>query len=408
MKIAIISPAYIPQTTSCAVQIADLAKEFVTLGHEVIVLTPSRNLAEGGVMETIEQVVVYRLAALKIENTNLFKRTISEMLLPFTMILSVFRTGLSLKDFDGVIWYSPSIFLGPLAWYIKFASKSKGYLILRDIFPEWAADLAIIKKGITYYFFKLVAGFQYSIADTIGVQSISNLVYFTNWRKPSRRIEVLSNWLAPSKNPSKLNNIDLTKLSGRKLFVYVGNMGIAQGMQILVDLAEFLKDRSDLGFVFVGRGSEKLKLIQRSQALGLNNILFHDEIPSGEIPTLLSLCDVGLLALDPKHNSHNIPGKFLAYVESRLPVLARLNSDTDLSKIILKYKIGASYTGYSIEDFADMAINLIDADDDKLAEISIHCSELYNSEYLPSKAAVQILTCFELNHRRPKSKGSVV
>lgn len=394
MKIAIVCPYYVPQTTSCAVQIRDLAKELVAIGHEAIVLTPSQNFAGGGQVDIIDEVRVYRLAALKIEDTNLFRRTIAEVLMPLTMTISLFRARLCIKSIEGVIWYSPSIFLGPVAWYIKFRSKTKGYLILRDIFPEWALDLEILKKGPAYYFFKLVASFQYAVADTIGVQSESNLSYLSTWAKPFRRVEVLSNWLAPSTTSAKTVDFDISQLAGRKLFVYIGNMGIAQGMDILILLADSLKARTDIGFVFVGRGSEKKKLTRFSESLGLDNVLFHDEIPPKDIRSLLSCCKVGLLALDPRHNSHNIPGKFLSYVESGLPVLARLNSDTDLSKILLERKIGAFYTGESVEEFSKIALALID-NGKELADMSSRCLSFYESEYLPSKAARQVLACFE-------------
>lgn len=394
MKIAIICPYYVPQTTSCAVQIRDLAKEFLAMDYDPIVLTPSKDFAEGGRVDVIDGVTVYRLTALKIENVNLFRRTIAEILMPVTMFLSLCRAGLAVKDFKGIIWYSPSIFFGPIVWYMKLLSKSKGYLILRDMFPEWAVDLAIMKKGPAYYFFKSVAAFQYSVADTIGVQSDSNLHYLSSWATRGRRIEVLSNWLAPSKVKNKTFSFDLSKLAGRKLFVYIGNMGIAQGMEILISLAASLKDRSDLGFVFVGRGSEKNNLIRLSETLGLDNILFHDEIPPDHVRTLLNYCDVGLLALDPRHKSHNIPGKFLAYVESGLPVLARLNTGTDLCKIMEEREVGAFYSGSCIKTFSEMALSLIE-DDSNLAQISVNCLELYNAEYLPARAAEQILDCIE-------------
>lgn len=394
MKIAIICPVYVPQATSCAVQIRDLAKELLAMEHEPIVLTASKDFAEGGRVDVINGVTVYRLAALKIENVNLFRRTIAEMLMPVTMFLSLCRAGLAVKDFKGIIWYSPSIFFGPLVWYMKFLSGSKGYLILRDMFPEWAVDLAIMKKGPAYFFFKSVAAFQYSVADTIGVQSDSNLHYLSSWATHGRRIEVLSNWLAPSKVKDETYSFDLSKLAGRKLFVYIGNMGIAQGMEIMISLAASLKDRSDLGFVFVGRGSEKNNLIRLSETLGLDNILFHDEIPPDHVRTLLDYCDVGLLALDPRHTSHNIPGKFLAYVESGLPVLACLNAGTDLCKMMEEHEVGAFYSGSCIKTFSEIALSLIE-DNIKLSGMSSRCLELYNAEYLPARAAEQILDCFE-------------
>ena len=79
-------------------------------------------------------------------------------------------------------------------------------------------------------FFAAVARYQYSVADFIGVQTEGNLSYFNQWRqKPSRKLEVLQNWLdKPASNRCSIR-IDETTLAGRKIFVYAGNMGVAQG-----------------------------------------------------------------------------------------------------------------------------------------------------------------------------------
>ena len=64
------------------------------------------------------------------------------------------------------------------------------------MFPEWLADVGVMKKRFAYYFFKIVAMYQYQLADVIGVQSKSNLSYFDSWgEKRHRTIEVLENWL---------------------------------------------------------------------------------------------------------------------------------------------------------------------------------------------------------------------
>ena len=64
-------------------------------------------------------------------------------------------------------------------------------------------------------------------------------------------------------------------------------MGVAQGMDIFIELAESLKNKQDLGFIFVGRGSEVNKLKNSSIKKKLDNILFFDEISSDEIQNLL-------------------------------------------------------------------------------------------------------------------------
>ena len=61
------------------------------------------------------------------------------------------------------------------------------------------------------------------------------------------------------------------------------------------------------------------------------------------MPGLLSQCFIGLLALDPRHKTHNIPGKFLTYLLAGLPVLARVNQGTDLMKLINDEHVGQAF-----------------------------------------------------------------
>jgi glycosyltransferase involved in cell wall biosynthesis len=262
---------------------------------------------------------------------------------------------------------------------------------LRDIFPEWLVDLGIMKKGLVYYFFWAVARYQYAVADCIGVQTQSNLAYFKKWIDSNQKnVHVLENWLSDHwrdrKNYPTVNRL----LPGRKIFVYTGNMGIAQGMDILIDLAEELKDRTDIGFLLVGRGTEKERLTKLTQKKLLNNVVFHDEIDSEAVHGLLKKCSIGLIALDPKHRSHNIPGKFLAYIKAGLPVLARINYNTDLEHLIKREELGEVYNGYDAKQFAKLAIKLIDSES-SLREIRRNGKVYFKANYSVFKAATKII-----------------
>ena len=97
-----------------------------------------------------------------------------------TVVSSPFRRA----KWDIVTWYSPPIFFGPLIWKLRRNSGARTYLILRDIFPEWAVDLGLVRKGPVYLVFKAIAAFQYAVSEVIGVQTPSNLVYLANWASP--------------------------------------------------------------------------------------------------------------------------------------------------------------------------------------------------------------------------------
>ena len=391
MRIAFIADTFPPLRTSGAVQLRDLSREFVRQGHALTVLLPAVGLSTPWLLEDFGGVQVLRLRAPKTKDINYVSRTINEFLMPFAMLRNFRKSPLAKEGWDGVVWYAPSIFHGPLANALKRTSGSKGYLIIRDIFPEWAADMGLMGRGLLYKFFKAVANYQYSVADVIGVQTPGNEAYFENWRqRAGRKLEVLQNWLADA--PAAGCSIDIAKtpLAGRKVFVYAGNMGVAQGMAILLDLAAKLLNRTNIGFLFVGRGSEVKKLAADAQARGLLNVLFQDEIHPDEIPGLYAQCQVGLVALDPRHKSHNIPGKFLTYMQSGLPVLAIINAGNDLAGIILHENVGRVSEDGSADTLALLALELIDdlVDD---AGYRVRCRALYSRRFSPETAVRQIV-----------------
>ena len=354
-------------------------------------MLPSAEIAQPWQMEGIDGVRVLRLRAPKTKDIDYVRRSVSEFLMPFSMLRNLRQSPLANEKWDGVVWYAPSIFHGPLANALKKASGCKGYLIIRDIFPEWAVDMGLMGRGLPYRFFDLVARYQYSVADVIGVQTPGNLAYFDAWaQKPARQLEVLQNWLADAPASGCSIAISATPLNGRKVFVYAGNMGVAQGMGILLDLAGRLRTRHDVGFLFVGRGSDATRLAAEAAKRRLDNVLFRDEIHPDEIPGLYAQCHVGLVALDPRHKSHNIPGKFLTYVQSGLPVLANINAGNDLAEIIRQKNIGRVSEDGTLETLEHMALDLIESLGTD-TDMPKRCRTLYSQLFAPDTTVHQIV-----------------
>jgi glycosyltransferase involved in cell wall biosynthesis len=390
VRIALIADAYPPMRTSGAVQVRDLAQELALLGHEVTVLVPAVIRGAPWSIATVGGVQVLSLAALPTKDVSYVRRTIAEALLPFKMLRGIHRSPLGSIQWQAAIWYSPSIFLGLLVAVLRGSTKCRSYLILRDIFPEWAVDMGLLRKGFAYRFFKVVEWIQYAVADVIGVQSHSNLGYLARWtRKPRRKLEVLHNWLAAAPDIGCSISVEKTSLTGRIILVYAGNMGVAQGMDILLDLATRLKTRRDIGFLFVGRGSDVPRLRALAESRALDNVMFHDEIEPSEMPGLLGQCHIGMVALDPRHRTHNVPGKFLAYMQAGLPVLARINAGNDLAALIEKEHVGYAYVGESVEFLESLTLQLCN-DKAMRQKMSANSARLALSAFSVSAAARQI------------------
>jgi len=392
MRIALIADTFLPLRTSGAVQLRDLAREFAHQGHLLTVMLPSPDQQDPWLLENIDGIQVLRLKAPRTKDIGYVRRTFGEFLMPFAMLGQFQKSPLYGEKWGGVVWYAPSIFHGPFASALKKSNNCKGYLIIRDIFPEWAVDMGLMGRGLPYRFFDAVARYQYSVADVIGVQTPGNLSYFDSWRaKPSRKLEVLQNWLGKPSQARSPIRVNETSLAGRKIFVYAGNMGIAQGMDILLDLASHLRNRLDVGFLFVGRGSDAARLRALAIERKLNNVLLYDEIHPDEIPDLYAQCAAGIVALDPRHKSHNIPGKFLTYLQSGLPVLANVNAGNDLAHMIREEMVGQVCENNQVDDLAQCVHKLLEqiAIDSQLQS---RCLSLFQREFAVEKAVLQIVS----------------
>ena len=400
MKLLLIADAFPPMRTSAAVHMYELTLELIEQKHEVTVVIPTANVHSPLKVELKNGFRLIYIHTFKTKDVGYLRRTIAEYLSPYILYMRLKSSSIIEENFDGIIWYSPTIFFGPLISRLKAVYRCPAYLVLRDMFPDWSVDIGLMKKRLPYYFLKFIEINQYRVANIIGIQAPGNFNYFDRrlLKKFKPKVELLWAWVMPS-NSNKFCSIDLNKtfLAGRKIFVYAGNMGIAQDFDLIMNLVSDYKNQSNIGFVFVGRGSEvdRLKAIKVSNSL--NNIIFYDEIDSAEIPGLYSQCDIGLVALDPRHKSNNIPGKFLSYMEAGLPVLARLNPGNDLADVIAKNQVGDSYIGADSLEFksvADKLINTIMHDEN----ISHRCKNLANTLFSTRNAVKQIIGSLTRGH----------
>lgn len=393
MKLALIADTFPPMRSSGAVQLRDLSREFVRQGHQLTVLLPSYDIQGTWQIDTLEGVDILRLRAPKAKDINYVRRTLSELAMPHAMMRNLAKSPWAGFKWDGIVWYSPSIFHAPLIKDLKRGSGCKSYLVLRDIFPEWALDLGLMKPGVAYKFFSFIAQKQYQVADIIGVQSSGNLSYFKDWedKKMGRKLEVLQNWLSPPVDAECSLKMDFGPLVGRKILVYAGNMGVAQGLDIIVELANRMRDRRDIGFLFVGRGSEASRLEVRSKELKLDNIAFRSEIDPDEIPALCANCTAGIVTLDLRHHTHNIPGKFLTYMQNGLPTLAVVNQGNDLAALIRETGVGVVSESGNVCELEALCTNLmllIEQDE----AISTRCLQLFERQFSVARAVKQIVS----------------
>ena len=121
--------------SSASVQLRDLSRKLVSEGADLTMVVSSPGLKLPWTLEEENNVQILRLNSPQTKDIGLVARTINEFLMPFYMIKNFKKSPISKHNISGIIWYSPSIFFGPLIGFLKTTYNCKAYLIIRDIFP---------------------------------------------------------------------------------------------------------------------------------------------------------------------------------------------------------------------------------------------------------------------------------
>jgi len=321
---------------------ADLVEEFHNNGHEVYVETLEESGGSKTTLNTERGFPVLRVGCGKMFNVKYVRKALTMMSIPRKYI-SAIKKHFEDKKFDLVVYPTPPITLAPVVKYIKKRDNARTYLILRDIFPQNAKDLGMIKSELVYKYFRKKEQQLYDISDRIGCMSQGNIDYVLKHnRVPKEKLEILYNWKKPSNLPP-IDKDEVKKsygLEGKFVAFFGGNIGYAQELEFLIELAECYKTRDDIIFLIVGKGVMKPKIENLAKEKQLQNVRFIDYLPRDEYEKLLRAADVGLINLSRKFTIPNIPSKAVSYMEAGIPILAATDKNTDFGKMIEEIGVG--------------------------------------------------------------------
>ncbi len=389
MRILLLTDSFLPNKTSVARMINELATELVRGGNEVTVITSTQDISSTVKVEIKNGYNVCYVKAGKSDHISRISRAFSEMLLPF-IVWQKAKTEIRQIKPELIVWYSPTIFWGWLAYRISREFKAYRYLILRDIFPRWALDVGHISRlNPAYWLFCAFEQFQYQVADRIGVQSPSNLDYFRLSTSLAPKTEVLWNWGALSQDKPCGNRYrKLLSLENKVVFFYGGNMGVAQRVDRLLSLAANLSEERSVHFVLVGEGSEREQLKKNIAARSIKNITILPPASQEEFSEMLAEFDVGIVLLDPMLSTHNIPGKLISYAAAGKPILADVNEGNDVIELLRSNRAGL--TSVNNESLLLLNAKLLLENAQLRFELGTNAYSLADKLFSASSAALQI------------------
>jgi glycosyltransferase involved in cell wall biosynthesis len=317
----------------------DLLRYIAKQGHEVYIVCPFERKSKKKTSLTVSQ----NVHILGVKTLNITKSNLIEKLLATLLIQRQFEEGIekyfSDIKFDLIFYATPPITFNSLIKKIKSKHKSNTYLMLKDIFPQNAIDLGMMRKNwLLHRYFERKEKDLYQVSDFIGCMSPANISYLARNHEYidinklvlcPNAIDVINRGIADSNSILKKYNIP----ANTTVFLYGGNLGAPQGISNLVRVLEKHINREDIFFLIVGSGNKSFIVSGYIETNKPNNVLYLPMLARDEYDKLEACCDVGMIFLDHRFTIPNFPSRMLSYLECKLPLLIAADESTDIGKI---------------------------------------------------------------------------
>ncbi|WP_187477632.1 glycosyltransferase family 4 protein [Amniculibacterium sp. G2-70] len=353
----------------------DLLRKFRNEGHDVTIVTPvERRLGISTNFKRKDGVSILQVKTFNIQKTNVVEKGIGTLAIEYQYLTAI-KKYLSDVKFDLVLYSTPPITFVKVIEFFKKRDHAYCYLLLKDIFPQNAIDMKMLKAGgfIHKQFVKKEKKL-YQVSDTIGCMSPANVDFIIkhNPEVNPQKVEVNPNTIEPitinyTEDDKSSIRIKYGIPTDKKVLVYGGNLGKPQGLSFLLETIEATKQQ-ELFFLIVGDGTEYFRIKTWFENNKPSNAKLLQKLPKVDYDKLLAACDVGLIFLDKNFIIPNFPSRLLSYLEMKMPILAATDPNTDIGEIIEANNCGFKVLAGNQNDMQTKLNMLLKSSLDILAE----------------------------------------
>lgn len=147
-------------------------------------------------------------------------------------------------------------------------------------------------------------------------------------------------------------------LQDKFIIQYSGNIGLTHKVEIVVALAELLKDNSNIIFQIIGRGPRVPALQKMVEEKNLPNCIFLPFQSDAMFPFSLSAADLGIVILDELTSKGSVPSKSYNLMSYGIPSLYIAGEDSELNDYAATYKAAKCYTERELDDAKNFILDL--------------------------------------------------
>ncbi len=386
MRILFFSHYFPPEVNAPASRTFEHCRLWARAGHDVTVVTCAPNHPRGEIypgyknrffqLETLDGVRVARVWTFLAANEGFLLRILNYLSYMIFACFAAFR----LERPDVVISTSPQFFCGLTGLLVKVTLRAPWVLEIRDLWPESIVAVGAMRKGLAVKFLEWLEQLAYHRADRI-VSVTDSFVAHIAARGGAGKVAVIKNGVDLNffKPTSESEEFKKTLgFEGRFVAAYVGTHGMAHSLDTVLDAAKLLLDDRRIGFLLVGDGAERVRLVARAGAMNLDNLRIAGQLPKTEMPRVWLATDISLILLKKDDLFKTVlPSKMFEAMAMERPIV--LGVAGEARQLLEEAGAGIAITPQSAEGLAAAVVKLVD--DPELAARIGHQGGAYVREH---------------------------
>lgn len=307
----------------------ELARHCVAQGHAMTIVASQISYLTGEPIAEREQnldgVRVRRAYAYPALHRSFVWRSVSFL----SFMLSSIWTALRVGPVDVVMGTTPPIFQAVSAWVVALVWWRPFLLEVRDLWPEFAIGMGVLKNPMLIKVSRWLERFLYARATHLLVNSPAYRDYLISKGVPARKISLIANGVDPEMFDPAADGAALREtwqLGDKFVVTYAGAFGLANDIPTLLQAAAQLRDQTQIHFLLVGDGKERVSLEMQARQLNLSNVTFTGSQPKTAMREVLALSDacVAILQDIPLFRT-TYPNKVFDYMAAGRPTVLAID-----------------------------------------------------------------------------------
>jgi colanic acid biosynthesis glycosyl transferase WcaI len=129
-------------------------------------------------------------------------------------------------------------------------------------------------------------------------------------------------------------------LQGKLIVSHSGNMGVKQGLEVILEAAERSRQRPDIHYLFVGDGAMRPQLAEQARARSLSNVLFLPLLEADHFQQMLAATGIALITQQRVVSNIVFPSKTVTLLCAGCPVIASVNFESEVARAVLQSEAG--------------------------------------------------------------------